>query len=90
MSELNVAAQMRIMPTGVDADFKSLEKKIEGIVGKYGKVHKTEIKPLAFGLKSLEVTLLLSDKDGGIDEIEVGISKLPGVGSVETTEVNRL
>ena len=90
MTELNVVATMRIMPTGTDVDFASIIKGLEAIVEKYGRVHKTEVKPLAFGLKSLEAVILLSDKQGGIEEIESRTARLAGVGTVETTEVNRL
>ena len=88
--ELNVVAHMRIMPEGIESDFDSIKKGVETIVSKYGKVHSSEVKPLAFGLKAMEVIILLSDKQGGMDEIETEISKLHGVGGVETTDVNRL
>ncbi|MBN2250742.1 MAG: elongation factor 1-beta [Candidatus Altiarchaeota archaeon] len=88
--ELNVAATVRIMPEGTDVDYDSMEKGVRAIVEKYGKVHSVEIKPIAFGLRSLEVVMLLSDSVGGIDEIESEVGKLSGVASVETTDVNRL
>ncbi len=88
--DLNVAATVKVMPTGTDVDYKSIQKGIEDIVKKYGKVHSIEIKPLAFGLKSIEAVFLLNDGQGGIEEIEAAVSKLKGVGSIETLDVNRL
>jgi elongation factor 1-beta len=88
--DLNVAATVKVMPTGTDVDFKSIQKGIEDIVKKYGKVHSIEVKPMAFGLKSIEAVFLLNDAQGGIEEIEAAIGKLKGVGSIETLDVNRL
>ncbi len=88
--DLNVAATVKVMPTGTDVDYKSIQKGIEDIVKKYGKVHSMEVKPLAFGLKSIEAVILLNDGQGGIEEIESAVSKLKGVGSIETVDVNRL
>lgn len=88
--ELNVAANMRIMPEGVDVNLNSVLKSVNEIVAKYGKVNSHEIKPIAFGLNSLEVMVLLNDKEGGMDQIEAAISKIAGVNSVEILEVTRL
>jgi len=88
--DLNVAATIKVMPTGTDADYKSIQKGIEEVVKKYGKIHSIEIKPLAFGLKALEAVILLSDSAGGIDEIEAGVARIKGVGSIEILDVNRL
>lgn len=88
--ELNVAASVRIMPTGVEINLEEIRKSVEKIVSKYGKLNSFEIKPIAFGLKSLEVMLLLSDKEGGMDEIEAQVAKIKGVNSVEILEVTRL
>jgi elongation factor 1-beta len=88
--ELNVAASVRIMPTGVEINLEEIRKSVEKIVSKYGKLNSSEIKPIAFGLKSLEVMLLLNDKEGGMDEIEAQVAKIKGVNSVEILEVTRL
>jgi elongation factor 1-beta len=88
--ELNVAANVRIMPTGVETNLEEIKKSVEKIVAKYGKVNSSEIKPIAFGLKSLEVMLLLNDKEGGMEEIEAQIAKIDGVNGVEILEVSRL
>ncbi|MFZ2456302.1 MAG: elongation factor 1-beta [Candidatus Altiarchaeia archaeon] len=88
--ELNVAASIRIMPTGVEINLEAIKKSVEKIVSKYGKVNSSEIKPIAFGLKSLEMMLLLNDKTGGMDDIEAQIAKIDGVNGVEILEVTRL
>ena len=88
--ELNVAATVRIMPTGTDVKLDVIQKSVEKIAAQYGKLNSVQIKPIAFGLNALEVMLLLNDKQGGMDEIEARIAKIEGVNSVETLEVTRL
>ena len=83
--ELNLAVNMRIMPEGVDTDLNEIAEKLNGIVEKYGKVNSADAKPIAFGLKALEVVVLLNDKKGGTDEIQAAISKISGVGEVDVT-----
>lgn len=85
--ELNLAVELRIMPDGVEVDLKEIKNKLESIVKDYGKVYGAEEKPIAFGLKSLDVTVLLNDKKGGADEIQDAISKLPGVSEVDITNM---
>jgi len=88
--ELNVAARLRIMPKDVDVNLDDIKEKLTGIVEKYGKIHSTEVKPIAFGLNSLDIAILLNDSQGGMEEIEAEIGNLPGVGEVNVIDVNRL
>ncbi len=88
--ELNVAARIRIMPSGVDTDLEKIKKGLNSIIEKFGKLHKTEIKPIAFGLKSIEASILLNDESGGIEEIESLVKELDGVGGVEVLDVSRV
>jgi len=50
--ELNVAASLRIMPESLEVDLEKTKKAVEKIVTKHGKINSSEIKPIAFGLKS--------------------------------------
>lgn len=88
--EVDVVAKLRIMPESVDVNLDGIKEKLNAIVEKYGKIHSTEINPIAFGLNSLDVAILLNDSKGGIDEIETEIRNLPGVGEVSVIDVNRL
>jgi elongation factor 1-beta len=88
--DLNVAANIRIMPEGVEIDLEKILKSVEKIVSKHGKLNSSEIKPIAFGLKALEIMVLLSDKEGGMEEMEAAMAEVPGVNSVEILEVPRL
>lgn len=88
--ELNVVVNLRIMPTDTEVDFEPIKRELEKIVSKYGRIHKTELKPVAFGLNSLEVLILLNDDRGGMEKIESRINELDGVGSVEVVDINRI
>jgi len=88
--KLNVIAKIEILPKDINVNLESIQDKIEGIVRNYGKVHKAEIKPIAFGLNSLNLTLLLSESKGGIDKIEEEIKNLNEVGEVKVTDISLL
>ena len=86
----NVVVNMRIMPSDVDVDLTQVAEKLKKLAGDKCAVHSMNIKPIAFGLKSLEVNLLFNDKKGGMDEIEAKIRLIEGVGEAEVTGLNRL
>ena len=90
MTDWNVVAKLRVMPKAVETDLEAIKRGIEQLVGEKAKVHSMEVKPIAFGLKALEVNVLLNDKQGGLEELEDRVRKVEGVGEVETTDVNRL
>ncbi|VVB54115.1 Elongation factor 1-beta [uncultured archaeon] len=87
-AKLNVAATIRVLPDAVETDLDAITKKIAEITAPYGRVHSSEKKPIAFGLKSLDVVLLLADKKGGIDEITEKVKEMPGVSEVDVIDVN--
>ncbi|MFH1835049.1 MAG: elongation factor 1-beta [Methanobacteriota archaeon] len=90
MVELNVVAKLKVLPEGVDVDLEAIQEKLGEIVSDYGKIHSLEIKPVAFGLNCIEANLLLSDSEGGLEEIEQKVSDLAGVSDVNVLDVNRL
>ena len=54
------------------------------------KLGKIEIKNIAFGLKGLNVTVLVPDNKGGLDPVVEIISNIKNVDSVEVTDVGRI
>ncbi|HEX54954.1 MAG: elongation factor 1-beta [Candidatus Altiarchaeales archaeon] len=88
--ELNVVAKIRITPREINCDLDEMKGDLEGIIEEYGKLHSAEIKPVAFGLNSLEVVILLDDTRGGIEDIEERIKRLHDVSQVDVIEVNRI
>ncbi|MFH0860048.1 MAG: elongation factor 1-beta [Candidatus Altiarchaeota archaeon] len=90
MTDYNVVAKLNLMPEGVKTDLGKIREKVIPLVNRVGKFHSSEIKPIAFGLSSLEVTILLDDSKGGTDKLEKEISNIPGVAEVTVIDVNRL
>ncbi len=90
MVEWNVVVMMRIMPDDIDVDLKKVADAIKALESEKCKIHSMSEKPIAFGLKALEVNLLFNDKQGGMEEIQEKIQKIKGVSEAEVTGLNRL
>jgi elongation factor 1-beta len=90
MADWNVVASMRIMPTDIDVDLTKIAEEVKKLAGEKCAIHSMQVKPIAFGLKALEINLLLNDKKGGMDDVESAIRKIKGVGEAEVTSLNRL
>ncbi|HLD83424.1 MAG TPA: elongation factor 1-beta [archaeon] len=75
-----VAVTLNVMPSSVDTDLEKIKKEIKKL-----KIHvkSMEEKPVAFGIKKLEVLFTMEDAEGGIGRIEEAIGKIEGVESVE-------
>jgi elongation factor 1-beta len=80
-----VAVTLNIMPTSADADLEKIKEEIQKLDAE---IKSIEEKPLAFGLKSLEVLLTLEDTDGGLDKIEDAIKSIEGVENVEAGDIS--
>jgi len=88
----DVIGLIRVMPGEVIEDDK-IEKMIEdvkSVVKPPAKLGKIEVKDIAFGLRGLNVTVLIPDGAGGLDPIVDKISKIKNVESVEVTDVGRI
>ncbi len=87
-----VVALIRVMPEGVITD-DEIEQMIQGIkevIKPPVKLGKIEIKPVAFGLKGLNVTVSVPDDQGGLDPVVEVIASVEKVDSVEVTDVGRM
>ena len=70
----------------------SIEKMIEDIkavIKPPAKIGNIQVKPVAFGLKGLNVTVVVPDDAGGVDPIAEEILKVENVDSAEVTDVGR-
>ena len=85
-----VAIIFKVMPEGPDKDLEKIKKNIADIIPDNAKLNKIEEKPVAFGLKALEVQIILNDREGGAEDIEQSLSKIEDVQSVETIHVGLL
>ena len=87
-----VIGLIRVMPSEVISDEK-LQKMIDDIksvIKPPAKVGRINIKDVAFGLKGLDVTVLVPDDAGGLDPVVDIISKVKNVDSAEVTDVGRV
>jgi len=92
IKKFNTVAILRIMPKGVDVDLKKVEEEIKEIlsISETSKFHSAEVKPIAFGLKALEVAILITEAKSELESIEDKISKLPDVENVTETDIHIL
>lgn len=81
----SVIVIFKVMPSGVDIDLDSIERKIKDEV----KPQRIERVPVAFGLSAIKVTKLIEEKGGELDRISEKISSIKGVKNVEVLEVTR-
>ena len=81
---------LKIMPESPDIDLKEIEiaatQEIKVFGGEVGKV---EIEPIAFGLKALNLIFVMDEAKGSTESLENIIAKIPGVQSVDVTDVRR-
>lgn len=80
-----VAATYRILPEGTEVSLHDLEASVRGVLGE--RLVKLEEMPIAFGLKALMATVIISDASGESEAVESSLSSLPGVSSVEVHEM---
>ena len=87
-----VIGLIRVMPSEVISDEKlqQMIEDIKNLIKPPAKLGKIDIKNVAFGLKGLDVTVLVPDDAGGIDPIAEEILKVKNVDSAEVTDVGRM
>lgn len=87
----SVVVTLRIMPQNTEIDLNELESEAKKEIVEFcnSKEFKTEIQPIAFGLKSLNILFVMDESKGSTEALEQKISQLDGVESVEVTDVRR-
>lgn len=91
--KLDLIVVFKIMPEDAEIDTKALGQTALDTVKRIApdaKVQNIEFKPVAFGLKSVNVTVLMSDGAGGPDALEEAFNGLAGVGSASVAEMGRI
>jgi len=90
----DVVGLIQIMPSEIleDDQLAKIVEKIIAIVKPPAKVGNIEIKNIAFGLRGINLTVVIPDKigGGGLDPIAEKISKIKNVESAEVTDVGRI
>ena len=85
-----VIVEMRVTLENSDVAPETTEEKIKEIItSDEGRVQKSEIIPYVFGLKAINISFILPEKDGGTDEIETQIKNTENVGNLEILHLSR-
>lgn len=79
------------MPQNPSIDLPKLEAEAKKEIIKFcnSQEFRTQIEPIAFGLKALNMIFVMDESKGGTEELEKKISQIDGVESVEVTDVRR-
>ncbi|MBS3166661.1 elongation factor 1-beta [Candidatus Woesearchaeota archaeon] len=86
-----VIVTLSIMPSSPDDDLDAIEESAKEKIKAFdGELAKSERKPVAFGLKSIELIFTMDEKKGSTDELESEISQIENVNSVSVTDVRRM
>lgn len=83
---------LRIMPESPDIDLKKIEEESLKLISAFSdeRQKKVDVQPVAFGLKSVNITFLMDEKKGDTESLEKQITDIEGVNSVECTDVRRI
>lgn len=86
----SVIITLKIMPSSPKEDLAKIENESKKLIEKFGGKHyKTEIEPVAFGLKAIKIIFVLDESKGSTDKLEEQISSLKGVNSVDIIGITR-
>jgi elongation factor 1-beta len=81
-----VAVLFRLMPTGVETKMDEMAKGVRASLPQGVQVRGMQVKDIAFGLKALLVSVIMSDTGGVLDSTENALAKIPHVEYVEVME----
>ncbi|MBU0471362.1 MAG: elongation factor 1-beta [Nanoarchaeota archaeon] len=87
----NVIATIKIMPTSPEVNLEELEVKVKQKIVEFAGEGdtKTEIEPIAFGLKALKIIFIMDESLGSPDKLSDEVQTYKGVNSAEITDVRR-
>ena len=81
-----VAVLFRLMPQGVETDMNEVAKGVRSSTPAGVTVRGMQVKDIAFGLRSLLVSVVMDDTGGVLESTERAFAKVPHVESVEVME----
>lgn len=85
-----VAAKIKIMPSGVETDLDSLKQRLKAVIPAGAKLHGFSEEPIAFGLKAVIAMILVGDMEGGTEKVEEAFAAVDEVESVTVVELGRI
>lgn len=81
-----VAVLFRLMPEGVETDLEAVAKSVRPSLPEGVTVRGMQVKDIAFGLKSLLLSVVMADTGGILESTEHALAQIPHVESVEVME----
>lgn len=86
-----VVVTLRIMPQNPDIELSKIESELKQKIIDFcnSTEFKTNIEPIAFGLKALNIIFVMDESIGSTEILEQKISQIDGIESVEVTDVRR-
>ena len=87
----NAIVTVKIMPESVEIDLDALEVKAKQEIQLFAGEGdtRTEVEPIAFGLKAVKITFVMDEKLGSPDVVAEKIEAYEEVASAEITDVRR-
>ncbi len=84
-------ATIKIMPASPEVDLDALEQKIKAEIAAFAGEGdtRTEIEPIAFGLKAIKITFVIDEAKGSPDPIAEKMETMDEVNSAEIVDVRR-
>ena len=82
----DVAVLFRLMPDGVETDLQAIATGVRSTVPTGVTIRGMQVKEIAYGLKSLLVSVVMADAGGVLESTEQALAKIPHVESVEVME----
>lgn len=86
----DVAAAIKVMPTGAEIDLDALEDSLEDTLPSNAEITQVDREEVAFGLTALLVNVVVPDGEGGTQAVEDGFAGLEDVESVSVENVGRV
>ena len=81
-----VAVLFRLMPRAVETDLKAVGDGVRAALPTSVRLRGMQVKDIAYGLRSLLVSVVMPDEGGVLERTEAALAKVPDVESVEVME----
>ncbi|MDI6855722.1 MAG: elongation factor 1-beta [Candidatus Thermoplasmatota archaeon] len=78
-----VIVGLRVLPASVETNLEEIKNAIKSKIPQYATLGSINEKYIAFGLRALELAVIIPDTAGGSEGLEKIISSIKGVSSVE-------
>ena len=85
-----VAITYKIMGEDGDTDIEAVAENLKSLSDDVFNVQAVELKPLAFGLRFIQLHVIMDDGEGLVDEFEAKVRDSSGIGEVEVLEMGLL